>query len=467
MRTARALLCLALLLGPTSAVDAQTAAGAPPIAPSAAHLRGSAEALAGDDFKARHRALLQLLTLGRGALPAIRGRLTQLRSLGVDGTKLAPKLIVTRRIHADTRTSELAAALNAALQRDRSLAMVQAVELTALVHALSVQHTIEAADVLVGQLFALAPAQLRAEATRARKRLGGLLMPAYLRHAGRGQPAMQRLCRAALGALGASTPRQAFERADAALLPSLLGVYRLLRTPEALPWIATYVGDPRLAVHEAAVEAARAYGQAALPFLRQRTLQLTGSAPGADADAAAILHALAARNAEPRTQLLAKVEALLKDEKLFDATHQLDRLIEPGIDRSLAPRAATTYVALATKQEAAGKQEDALRSYRRATRLAPDDEAGRAARARALHLETQLRLGGGIADVHSLEEAVSLDPTLTQAADLLAEVRGDLVAEDRARRRVAGLLAAAMLAISATLLLRDARHRGRQLGRGA
>ena len=59
----------------------------------------------------------------------------------------------------------------------------------------------------------------------------------------------------------------------------------------------------------------------------------------------------------------------------------------------------------------------------------------------------------------ALTEAVNLAPERTRAAALRFELSGERLAQARSRQRRIGLLAAALLAIAATLLLRDSRHR--------
>jgi hypothetical protein len=83
-----------------------------------------------------------------------------------------------------------------------------------------------------------------------------------------------------------------------------------------------------------------------------------------------------------------------------------------------------------------------------------------------LQLEATQRLAEGFVDLTALTNALALEPGLTTASELLSEVRGERLAKERSRQRFAGLLAAILLAISATLLIRDARMRTRSLAHG-
>jgi tetratricopeptide (TPR) repeat protein len=472
VRPLGALLCLALLPAPLGASpgralaedssDPAAATASLPIAPTVTRLRRWADELASARAETRAEALYQLLALDRTGLPALRARLVQLRTLGVD-SRLAHKLTVTRRIQAAARSpSELARQLSSALARDRSSGMLQAVELTCLVQALIAQRTSEAADVLVGGLFVLAPGLLRAEATRARKRLAMLLAPAYLRNAVRPDPAMQRLCRAALHALGVTTPRHAFERASTAVLPALLASYRDLRSRDALPWIIGLVGDARPTIHDAALDAARAFGDGATPLLRHRYTHLLDQPPPPGARADVLLRALAARPLHATHQAIASAKKLTKAEKLTDAEHALSHAVQQALDRETAQQAAAAYFALATRLESQHRLDDALRIYRRALALTPAHALTTATRARILHLEAELRVPDGVLDLPALTEAVNLAPDRPRAAALRFELSGERLAQARSRQRRVGLLAAALLATAAALLLRDARQRQRQ-----
>lgn len=456
-------LALAAVATPASArpEDLLDADGGPrsiAMAPTVSHLRQLADELASGRPEARREALRELLSLDRTTLPAVRARLVQIRTAGVD-LRLAHKLAVTRSIQGSARNpAELVDQLSAVLDRDRTHGMLQAVELTCLGHALIAQRTSASADVLVGNLFALAPGLLRPEATRARKRLGMLLAPAYLRHAVRSEPGMQRLCRAALHALGADTPRHAFERANSAALPALLASYRDLRSRDALPWIIGLVGDPRPSVHGAAIDAARAFGEAATPFLRHRYALLLGT-PATSSNADALLRELAARALLPTHKAISSAEQLMSAGSLSDAEQALSRAVQQGLDRETAQRVASAYVQLASKLESKPQLDDALRIYRRALALSREQALTQTTRARILHLEAELRVSEGIVDLPALTEAVQLAPERARAVALRFELSGERVARARSLQRRIGLLAAALLATAAALLLRDARQR--------
>ena len=410
----------------------------------------------------RHAAIEQLRALGAEALPALAVHLRELGRAGADGRSLAPKLAHLRRLQRLSQAPSTAA-LASALSHDRSPAMRHAVELVSLQYALLAQRTPSAADTLVGELFRLAPNALRSDAVRARKQLGSLLGPAYLRHAGALEPAMRRLCRAALAALGRSTPQRAFERVDPTVLPELLRVYGEQRSAEALPWLVAHVGDLRPAVHAAAREAVTHFDERAAPLLRERYLRLARTPAPTEWEAPRILVELEQRafaaHEETAARSLERAESALRAGKLTEAGRALDEALRARRGAELGERLAAAHLSLAGRYEAASAKHDALRTYRRAERSRPPPHLAPIAHARVLQLEAELRLADGIVDVHALATAAALDPALTRASDLVQELSGVRRAQVLAYRRYAGIAAAALLTIAAALLLRDAKQR--------
>lgn len=415
-----------------------------------------------DDRPERRRAALdRLRSLGAEALPALAVHLRELSRAGTDERSLAPKLAQLRRLQRAGRAAS--ASLAGALTSARSTAMLHAVELVAVHEALLAQRTPAAAEVMVGDLFRLAPSALRGEAVRARKRLGSLLGPAYLRHASAPDPAMRRLCRAALAALGMSTPRQAFQRADPAVLPQLLRVYGERRSAEALPYVVAYVGDARPSLHSAAREAVSHYGEGATPLLRELHLRREHEIAPAEWNASRLTRELerraSAKSEQTASASLAAAESALAAGKLTEAERALDHVLRARRGAKPDERLAAAYLALGGKHRMAAANSAALTAYRRALRSRPPPHMARVARARVLQLEAELRLRDGVADMHGLSTAAALDPTLTGASDLLYELSGTRAAKVLAQRRRAGIAAAILLALAGFLLLRDAKQR--------
>jgi len=197
--------------------------------------------------------------------------------------------------------------------------------------------------------------------------------------------------------------------------------------------------------------------------LRERTLDLTGSAPEPSAASAQLLsklleHVDAARMQGTSSPLQAALSALAKGD-LALTEQQLDRALAEPPPEPLIPRIARAYSELAQKLDAANLPTRALLAARRALRLDPSSQA---ARARVLYLEAEQRLAGGVADLQALTTASALDPTHPSARPLLEELRGERIKSAQARRRQLGFVAAALVALAACFVLylrRAARQR--------
>ncbi|HEX5658663.1 MAG TPA: hypothetical protein VFX59_15785, partial [Polyangiales bacterium] len=181
-------LCLLLSVGSARADDA------PPT------LDQRVLALRSESAESRRASLLALLETDSASLDAVQA---YVRGLGKP-TGLLEKLALIRADDA----KDLPSALLHALDRDRSPAMVQAVALSALLRALERQHSIEASALIVSELFAVSPVVFRGEAPRTRKRLGKLLAPGWIKARASEDPALQKLAKDGLRALGFSTPQR-------------------------------------------------------------------------------------------------------------------------------------------------------------------------------------------------------------------------------------------------------------------
>ncbi|MDB4988711.1 MAG: hypothetical protein JWN04_3889 [Myxococcaceae bacterium] len=423
----------------------------------------------------RGAALGELLALSDEDLPSIRARLHAVAASPSDHKSWLSKLPALRRsraIEAKASVDDQAVGLLAALEHDRSPAMVAVVELVAILRALERQHSIAAAELIANELFAVEPRLFRGELAKTRKRLGKLLVPGFLRALAQPNPALQKLARDGLSALGTSLEASPFAEPDPELLAATIQVQSEHFGLAPLPWFVALLDDARPPVRSAARLATQAHASDCLDLLRQRMADLTGEEPDPSWDAAHVLQRLLEQIDGTRdrrtTAALRAAQQALQNGALSTVEAQLAEALSSGLSPTAQALAAATYLALADKYDRLNRNDLALHSNRRALRFALErSEEARQARARVLYLEAEQRAGRGIADLHSLHTAAQLEPARPFAADLLQEeLRGLRIDHERELRRMLGLAASALLIFSALLLLhmRVQARRERRLG---
>jgi hypothetical protein len=410
-----------------------------------------------DSAELRRASLIGLLETDGASLGAVQAYLRGLHK--PDG--LLEKLSAIR----GEDSKELTPALLAALERDRSAPMVQAVTLSALLRALERQHSIDASAVIASELFAIAPAVFRGEAPRTRKRLGKLLAPGWIQARASEDPALQKLAKDSLHALGFSTPQRLYgDTSDPELTAAILTAAGDALASDALPWLVAYLDDPRPNVRAAARRATAQFEGKAADLLRVRLAELTHQAADPSWSAAELLSRIVEREESVRTSpardALVQAERLLaRKSSLDEATVLLDRALSSGVPASDAPRLARAYLALAAQRDERNERVPALVAFRRALRSDPQGPHAKQARARVLYLEAEDRMAEGIADTHALRTAVSLDPAQPAAktlADQLERARDRNALE---LRKWLGYGAAALLLLASLLTLRTRRFK--------
>lgn len=321
-----------LALGLLLAVSVARAEDAPPT------LEQRVLALRSESAESRRTSLIALLETDGGSLDAVQA---YLRGLGKP-SGLLEKLSVIRAEDA----KDLPSALLGALDQDRSPAMVQAVALSALLRALERQHSIDASALIVSELFAVAPAVFRGEAPRTRKRLGKLLAPGWVRARASEDPALQKLAKDGLHALGFSTPQRLYgDPSDPELTAAILRAAGDALAADALPWLVAYLDDPRANVRIEARRATAQFEGKAADLLRVRLTELTREAPDPHLSAAELLSQIVAHEERVRTEparaALAEAERLLsKRVQLERASSLLDQAMSVGVPEADAVRLA-------------------------------------------------------------------------------------------------------------------------------
>jgi hypothetical protein len=96
----------------------------------------------------------------------------------------------------------------------------------------------------------------------------------------------------------------------------------------------------------------------------------------------------------------------------------------------------------------------ALAAYRRALRLAPVAAEARRWSAQVAFVSAELSLTRGVVDLTGYKRALELDPTLREARDAIERLSGTRTQQARDMRRLAAILALAMLLATVALLLK-------------
>jgi tetratricopeptide (TPR) repeat protein len=464
MRAALAWSVLALTLASVTGVQAQLPAAARPpedTAPTLLELHALAGELGSANAAARERAFGALRSLGSDALPALRSRLSELRSRGFDVDATLAGMSELRRVQGVAEPDgkvDLALGAAKVLAQKRDPGSVLAVELIAYLRALEAQKSPAAAELIVGELFALDAKLFKYEAPRTRERLSVLILPALIRHRTHPKPSIRRFCEDSLLELRIDSPGRAVQQDDVVLLAAILDAYGDTLSFEAMTVVISYITDERVAVREAALAAARRFGKNAIWQLRERYVNATGNEPDPNWGWQRTLDELLRVHDGPKRaaflERLGKAESALGADDVIGAEKVLEEaLLERPHDPD-AKRAGQAYARLAASHFEDGALAPALTAYRRALRLDPDNAEAKTWRARLLFIEAEQRLGQGIVDMHGYEQALALDPRLEPAEQALDELSGARSARDAWYRKLLGLAAAALLVIAGLVMLR-------------
>jgi hypothetical protein len=434
-------------------------------APSAGELARLGDQLGSDDPATREQAQAELRALGDDALPAIRVRLSSLAEHS-DGPRVIDAVSAFRRVQGVTALDgevDLERGIAPMLASDRSRGMREGAELVLLLRALEAQKSPAAAEVIVGKLFPVEPKAFRYEARRSLARLGMVALPALVRHQNHARGFIRDLCRETLVALRMDTPGRAVQQDDVVLLSALLEAYGDILLFDAMPVVVSYVADERAAVREAAQKATRRFGKNAIWQLRERYLNATGSEANPAWSAERVLQEITLLHDAPKQRAFAdgllEAEKALASRDLNAAAIALDRSLNQQLAREVIGTAGPLYGRLAALYFESGQLPYALVAYRRALRLSPTDANKDAWQARVRFAEAELRRARGMLDLTGYREALTLDPTFSEAEDALDEASGERAARERLAQRSAGFAAALLLIFAGLSMFRAARTR--------
>jgi tetratricopeptide (TPR) repeat protein len=145
--------------------------------------------------------------------------------------------------------------------------------------------------------------------------------------------------------------------------------------------------------------------------------------------------------------------------RLDEMRQRFDEVLLRAPDLPQRADLAQGYADLGADALAADRLEEAVRWYRRATRLAPQGAQRGTWEAQLRFAEAELSLTAGVADVDAYERALALDPDHEGAAEALAVLTGDRPPElESKERRWAAAAGVLLLAIAGWFLFINRRR---------
>lgn len=291
----------------------------------------------------------------------------------------------------------------------------------------------------------------RAEVTRQMKRLGERALPALIVARKDPSPPVRHWAVAQLEAMNRTRPGEAIQTKSNAILADVLRAYAEVRDVDALTVVLSFVNADRTLVRDAARDALIAYGDDALPKLREACANLTGKGAPDDWSASQVAKELFAAYDRLRLQ---EVYALLADGLLRmesgrsdEAVAAFDKVLarQPTLDRrgEMVP----AYVQYAHTLEPHDKAA-ALAHLRKAVRLDPDGPHVAQIASEVTTLEGEALVARGIADAETFRRALAQDPSNARARADLDKLEAD---EGARRDRVRRLAAAALVLLIAAV----------------
>ncbi len=460
-----ALALAALWVGAVVPADARAQAGvglSAELSTTEGEIAAWAGQLASADAAERQRAARALAGLEAEALPAIRARVATFRSLDPDASYDALRSF--RHVLGSRRADDMidiAPGVPRVLEESRDEVTVAMAERVLLVRSLERIGTLEAGRTMA-DVFATDTEAWRWEMRRVVDRMGARLLPALVVLRSHDDRRVRSWARSTIEDLGMEQPGLAIQQEDNALLADLLRAYGEQKDMDAMPVVVSFTTHDRAQVRAAARWATEQYGQNAIWQLRRVLRNLTEQ----DADRSwgwrrtmEELYGVAdARRLDPVREELSAGKAALAAGDLDAVRERFDAVLRRAPGLPSRGEMAPGYAALAARELAADRLDEAARLYRRAERLAPDHPNADAWRAELAFIEGEQSLSRGVADLGSYERALALHPGHARAARAVALLSGEEAAGEARTRRWAAAVAAALLVLAVFLLLR--RRRG-------
>lgn len=440
---------------PLSASDAATAARGT--------LRTLLGQLLGPDRNMRRAAARSIDTLGAPATAAMAAELARLRP-GHTASEVTGTLSAARRSDAADIGGRLDALLDLGPDAGGP-AYGQTVTTVCLVRALADIGTPEAvaafAPVALDARGAFAPEVTRHLSALGERATAGLVLMSHSR-----APAAERWASSELEALGKRTPGDAVQTKSKEVLADVLRAYGAVHDADALSVVISFVNADRRVVRDAAREAITAYGDQAVPKLRESYGLLVGEAAPPDWPPAWLRRKLfealdRVRLEDVDTRVVAGM-ALTRDGRFSEAVAAFEDVLarQPDWDRKSDLVPAYVFHAQSLIASDPRGARDVLQ---KALRLDPTGPRSAQIQSALALLEGRDLRARGIRDPEPFRRAVALDPGNTEAtAELLRMQDEELATRALWRRRVAESLGGLATLCALILFLRPRARKGRR-----
>jgi hypothetical protein len=236
-----------------------------------------------------------------------------------------------------------------------------------------------------------------------------------------------------LEALGKKVPGDAVQTRSNQVLSDVLEAYGMTRDLDALTAVLSFVNSDRRQIREAARRSTLAYGDLALPKLREAFANLTGSPPPQAWSAEEVARALFASDDRVRLQdVYAIMDEGLAEEtagKHADAVGAFEKVLarQPLFERRA--EMVPAFVLYAHSLEGSDGP-TAKAYYRTALRLAPEGPRANQARSALDYLDAEDLLARGVTDERLLRQAAEEDPGNVDAHRELARIEAERARKD-------------------------------------
>jgi hypothetical protein len=302
---------------------------------------------------------------------------------------------------------------------------------------------------------------LRFEVTRRVKALGEkAIAPLIL---ARADKRVRGFAWSTLDAMGKKIPGDAVQTRSNDVLAAILGAYGATKDMDALGVVMSFIGSERDEVRSAAREALLAYGELALPKLRETLTNIQGVPPPNDWSADRIARAVFGVLDKQR---FAEVDALVDDGlakaesgDVADATKSFDKVLARMPFHVRRGLMAPAYARFAKTLEETDRSRVRI-AFQRSLDLDPNGTHASEARAELAVMDGEDLEARGIEDREPFERALSLDPGNVKARAALDHIdAGSRDREGRERKWLWAAMAAAAFIVVFVLFARLPRRR--------
>lgn len=265
-----------------------------------------------------------------------------------------------------------------------------------------------------------------------------------------------------LEVLGKKVPGDAVQTKSNQVLSDVLDAYGATRDMDALSAVLSFVNSDRPQIRDAARRATLAYGDLALPQLRDAFASLAGSPPPPGWSAAEVSRELFGEDDRFRLRdVYAMMDEGLADEargKHEEAVMAFEKVLARQSSFDRRGEMVPAFVHYAQSKEDTDRR-SAETYYRIAERLAPDGPRASQAASALDYLEGEDLLARGIEDILLFHRAADEDPGNSKARDEVARLDAERERREQTIRRCAEGLGAVIVLIVGVVLWAGRRTR--------